>query len=72
MTINQLLRQSGVPFTRRDATELGEKVKRAAKEKGYRYTKKEELIPVNDYPPEFQEEMITIAINHFTAKTNKK
>ena len=72
MTINQLLRTGGVPFTRKDAQVLGEKVKSLAKKKNIHYTKVEELVQVNDYPEEFKEEMITIAIEHFKNKTIKQ
>lgn len=72
MTINQLLRQGNVPFSRHDAARIGEKVKFAAKAKGITYKKIEELVQVNDYPIDFQEEMITIAIEHFKAKNSKK
>jgi hypothetical protein len=72
MTINQLLRTGGIPFTRQDAIILGEKIKKAAKSKSIHYTKVEELVQVNDYPEEFKEEMITIAIDHFKNKTTKK
>ena len=72
MTINQLLRTGGVPFTRKDAQILGEKVKALAKKKNIHYTKVEELVPVNDYPESFSEEMITIAIEHFKNKNKWK
>ena len=71
MTINQLLRQSGVAFNRKDAQIIGEKIKSLAKQKGIRYTKIEELVPVNDYPYDFQQDMEQIAIEHFTKKGKK-
>lgn len=72
MTIQTLLKQSGIKYTRHDAQKIGLSIMAKAMSKKVKWTKKEELIEVNDYPEEFKEEMIQIAIEHFKNKTTKK
>lgn len=72
MTLHELLKQSGLSFTRKDAERIGLKVMTKAKEQKVRWTKKQELIEVNDYPAEFVSEMQQLLISHFSNKKSAK
>lgn len=72
MTLYELLKQSGISFTRRDAAHIGLRVMTKAKERKVKWTKKEEMIPVNDFPEEFIPEMQDVLISHFANKKSKE
>lgn len=71
MSINELLKQSGVKFNQKDAMRLGKLVMNKAKESGVRWQKKKELVDVNDFPETFAGQMQETAINYFKSKTNQ-
>lgn len=68
MTIQTLLKQSGVKYHRNDAGRIGILIMKKAKEDGVLWTKKQELIEVNDFPETFIEKMQDIAIQYFKTK----
>lgn len=72
MTIHELLKQSGVKYTRQDARKLGMTIMRKAGEKKVKWTKKEELVEVNNFPETFTSEMQQIVADYFTSKQEKQ
>lgn len=71
MSIQELLKQSGIDFRRKDALKISNLIIKKAKEKGVRWVKKEELVEVNDYPQGFAPEMQDILIQYFSSKSQK-
>ena len=71
MTIKELLKQSGITHSQKDEGRLGLRIRQKAWEEKIRWTKKEEIIQVNDYPPEFEDQMQEMAIQYFKNKTVK-
>lgn len=71
MSIQELLKQSGIDFRRKDALKISHLIIRKAKEKGVLWVKKQELVEVNDYPQEFSAEMQDILIQYFSSKKPK-
>lgn len=72
MSIQELLKQSGLEYHRKDGFKLGLIIMGAAKKKKVKWTKKMEMIEVNDFPKEFVPEMQDILIQYFSSKKPKQ
>lgn len=68
MTIQTLLKQSGIKYTRQDAQKIGLSIMANAMSKKVKWTKKEELVEVNDYPEDFTPTMQETLIQYFKTK----
>lgn len=68
MTIQQLIKNSGVKFTRKDGSRLGDRIARRAKVCNVKVTTTIEPVEVNDYPESFVNEMQDIAIVYFSER----
>ena len=66
MTVKELLEAAGVKYTKRIASQIGEKISKKAKSDRIKFTQKQEFINVSDYPPDFVPEMERIAIEYLT------
>ena len=71
MTVKELLTSSGLKFTQKDCSHIGNIVSDRAKASNIGIKKKPEIVDVNDYPEDFVVEMQNIAIEYF-AKISAK
>lgn len=72
MSIQELLKLSGVEYHRQDAFNLGLMIMSKAKEKKVKWVKKQEMVEVNDFPDDFLPEMQETLIKYFSSKNKDK
>lgn len=68
MTLTQALKEGNIKLSFDDKLRLSRMINYQAKKKGIQWTKVEETILVNDYPPEYTNEMQQQIINYLKNK----
>jgi hypothetical protein len=71
MTVKELLNASCIQYDRKDASKLGERIKKLSIQKKVGFVKVEETIFVNDYPESFIAEMEDICLEYFRERVGK-